>query len=40
VLLTCFNEEDNDMTIQKQKNENQKIESQHAMNDKATGLMK
>jgi len=30
---------DNDMSIQKQINENRKIESQHAMNDNATGLI-
>ena len=38
-LLTCFNDKDNDMTNQKQINENRKIESQHAINDKATGLI-
>ena len=39
VLLTCFNDKDNDMTNQKQINENRKIESQHAMNAKTTGLI-
>ena len=29
----------NDMTVKKQINENRKIETQHAMNDKATGLI-
>ena len=39
VLLTCFNDKDNEMTNQKQINENRKIESQHAMNANATGLI-
>jgi hypothetical protein len=34
-----FDDRGNDMTIQKQINENRTIEAQHAMNDKATGLI-